>query len=187
MSERNSENNLLSNINTLGLAKAQEIVLKHALYKLNFEDVSGFEKKNEEIFNEYQSAPIFAISNSFAIDELDSFKSWTNELSNQKYKYILYIIAKMMKGDPIAHSIYTSIYSEAQPELILSYENAIKDENLEEVYMNRGAGIEDEAILQAQYWLASTEARNLLCSGQYDEEVNMILSAPCDIASSQSE
>lgn len=183
MTKTKAATNLLINVNLLGLVKAHDIIFNQALKRLTLEDVKVFEQKYTQVLTDYLSTPKFAISNIFDVSKVQSFKTWITELlqEQQKDKYILFIIAKMMKQDPLAYNMYKAIYSEKNPELILTYDKVMEDDKLKGVYMNIGASIGEEAQLQAEYWLISNEAKDILCFNRfYDTEVDLLLSAPCD-------
>ena len=183
MEEKMTKNNLLANIGELGLAKAQSLVLAEALKRLSMEELKSFENKYKQVLKDYTSDTKLAFSsNSFDVQKLGSFKTWSDELviPEQREKYILLIINKMLEGDPIAYSLYSDIYKRVDTEKVLTHDKIMQDAKLKDAYLSGGAGVGDHSALQAEYWLTTNEAHDILCLHQYHStDTDLLLSSPC--------
>lgn len=174
--------NFLKNSDKIGLNEACEVLTLEALTRLETQEVQWFENHYKETLINYLSTPSLRISSkSFELDKLDSFTLWLNALTNEKNKYAPLIVAKMLKGDALAHSIYKSVYNNLQQkDLVLSNTKMMANEMLKDAFLNSDGDAGAEAILNAEYWLNSEEARDVLCSSAHHvENLNLLLDHGC--------
>jgi hypothetical protein len=180
-----TKGNLLPNIKELGILKASDLVLNEALKRINMEELKSFESKYKKVLMDYTSDTKLAFSSSsFDIQNLTSFQIWASELiePNNMNMYLLLIINKMLMGDPIAYNLFEKIYSVTNPEMVLTHDKIMQNNILKDAYLNAGgASVADFAILQAEYWLTTNEATNILCLHQYHtDETDLLLSTLCE-------
>lgn len=174
--------NFLKNSDKIGISEASEVLTLEALSRLENKDVKWFEDNYKTTLMNYLNDDSLRFSSrSFELDKLDSFTNWLNELVNEKNKYVPLIVAKMLKGDALAHSIYKAVYNNLHnEELVLSNTKMMANEMLRDAFLKSDGDANAEAILNGEYWLNSEEARDVLCSSSsHVEKLGLLLDHNC--------
>lgn len=159
-------NNVLTNKDQITLEEAIEVVTSIAQTILSEEDLDWFIYHYYETLIECQTNIHSIVSATFLdVRHLDYFPSWRDELIIKKNKFMPLIIAKMLRGDPLASNIYIEIYSILKEEELVSLNLYEEGSPFREAYISsEGSDPNTFPVLYAQHWLNSEEAKKVLCT-----------------------
>lgn len=177
-------NNFLRNKENISLSQARNIVVKEALARNTKNSIESFEQNYEKLLKDYYSNPALAISStSFELDKLESFSFWLEELKkdDNMQRYMIFIVSKMLDGDPLSHSIFTAVYKDlGKEDLLLSKKSFNSYPELKEGVANSDAGANSRAIINAEHWINSVDGKNLLCMGViYKSDIENLIGEDC--------
>ena len=165
--------NILQHADVISITEAREAMVSEGL---------RFEHNYQETYVNYYSNQSLALSSrSFELDKLPSFNPWRDELVAQRVQYMPLIVSKMLGGDPLAHSIFKEVCRLAgKPDLVREWDDLVEDPILREAFLNSDASAGSCAIFNAQFWLNSADAHDILCMEQYHQpQTDLLLSHPC--------
>lgn len=177
-------NNFLKNKDNISLSQARDIVVKEALARNTKDSIHNFEQNYEKVIKDYYSNPALAMSSiSFELEKLESFSSWLEELKkdDNMHKYMIFIVSKMLDGDPLSHSIFTAIYKDLGKELLLLSRKSFNSyPELKEGVANSDAGANSRAIINAEHWINSSDGKDILCVGVvYKSDIENLIGEDC--------
>jgi len=137
------------------------------------DELQHFETKYRDSVREYDKSGYALRSTGIYLSELESVKKWIPELVQNKDKIIPMLIAKMISvGDMFAESLYNAIQkSSGNEDLIVTGRKIHIDNSLRILDEEEGFTGPSKARINAEYWLTTEDAAQILGSNDQGKEV----------------
>jgi hypothetical protein len=120
-----------------------------------------FQQKYLEIVQGYDDSDL-AIFSTIKLDEYKPFMEWLPSLVESKEDYLPVLVHSMLKRDIMAFKMYNLLQEAADnSEIIIGYNELDKNNELEDKFVELGAGHSSLGIINAEAWLVSEEAANI--------------------------
>lgn len=144
------------------IERAAHVLRQEAVHQLGFDGIRSYQKKYKEISDGYATSDL-NIYSSIRMDKFPPFQEWLPDLIKDKDKIMPILVHNMLQGDIYAENIYRIIQQNTNgSHLILGYDELYANKQLYDVFTDLGASHTSLTVLNAERWLTSQEAANIV-------------------------
>lgn len=138
-------------------------VFRIAAKQMSFDEMKEFQLKYKDMVEGYHDSDL-VIYSTIALDKYQPFQEWLPWLIENKDKVVPALISKMLSQDIFAEKIYILIQEQTNPDILLKGRDTFLGTKTFEHLKQLGGGQPAHAIVNAELWLASNEAAELVAN-----------------------